>query len=47
MAAEEKAERADTMRKIVEKADVRRWFYNQLEDALRASKSQANSAATS
>jgi trehalose 6-phosphate synthase len=34
MPAIERQERAEALRTIVEKADVRRWFYDQLEDAL-------------
>jgi trehalose 6-phosphate synthase len=34
MPAVERQERAEALRAIVEKADVRRWFYDQLEDAL-------------
>jgi trehalose 6-phosphate synthase len=31
----ERKERAEALRAVVEQADVRRWFYDQLEDALR------------
>jgi trehalose 6-phosphate synthase len=34
MPAAERQERAEALRAIVEQADVRRWFYDQLEDAL-------------
>jgi trehalose 6-phosphate synthase len=34
MPAGEREQRAATLRKIVEQADVRRWFYDQLDDAL-------------
>jgi trehalose 6-phosphate synthase len=34
MPVAERQERAEALRAIVEKADVRRWFYDQLEDAL-------------
>ncbi len=34
MRSAEREQRAEVLREIVEKADVRRWFYDQLEDAL-------------
>lgn len=47
MPPEERRRRADTLRDIVTQADVREWFNAQVEDALRALKSQPKSASTS
>src|SRR5690606_4977053 len=46
MPVEERHRRAEALRQKVRGADVRRWFYAQLEDALRASSSQARNAST-
>jgi trehalose 6-phosphate synthase len=46
MAPEERRRRAEALREIVRNADVRRWFSLQVEDAIRASSSQARSAST-
>ncbi|HUF37944.1 MAG TPA: trehalose-6-phosphate synthase [Anaerolineales bacterium] len=47
MPAEERRERAEALREIVRSADVRRWFQNQVDDALRALESQASRVSTS
>jgi trehalose 6-phosphate synthase len=46
MPEEERRQRAQAMRQQVENADVNRWFYMQLEDALRAFNSQARNDST-
>ncbi len=40
MLPEEKRKRAEALKKIVMNADIRSWFYDQVDDAMRASKSQ-------
>ncbi len=40
MLPEEKRKRAEALKKIVMNADIRDWFYDQVNDAMRASKSQ-------
>ncbi|GIV80849.1 MAG: hypothetical protein KatS3mg051_0203 [Anaerolineae bacterium] len=48
MSPEERHRRAEALRQQVRSADVRQWFYSQVEDALRALSSQAkNSSASS
>jgi len=49
MPADERKKRAESMRKSIQKADIKRWFKDQLEDALRdnASKSQPKKDPTS
>jgi trehalose 6-phosphate synthase len=47
MAAEERRQRATTLRETVAHAGVRAWFYDQVNDALRALSNQENSASTS
>ena len=47
MAPQERRNRANALRAIVEKADVKEWFYAQVEDAMRSDKSQVNKASTS
>jgi trehalose 6-phosphate synthase len=47
MPAEERHQRAEALRQQVRGADVRRWFYDQVEDALRALSSQAKNASVS
>jgi trehalose 6-phosphate synthase len=47
MDRDEKQRRADNLRKQVRSNDVRRWFANQVEDALRAFESQPKKAETS
>ena len=46
MPPEERHERAEAMRKQVEGADVRQWFYRQVDDALTALNSQARNSST-
>lgn len=46
MPPEERHERAEAMRKQVQRADVRQWFYDQVEDALTALSSQAKKSST-
>lgn len=46
MLPEERHRRAESLRERVEKADVRQWFYAQVEDALRDLSTQANSSST-
>ena len=46
MLPEEKRKRAEALKKIVTNADIRDWFYNQVDDAMRASKSQAKKDST-
>jgi trehalose 6-phosphate synthase len=46
MLPEEKRKRAEALKKIVLNADIRDWFYNQVDDAMRASKSQAKKDST-
>jgi len=47
MPADERQQRAKALRAIVTKADVREWFAAQVDDALRAVKSQASNSSTS
>src|SRR3990172_9026602 len=47
MPAAERQRRAQALRAIVTKADVREWFAAQVEDALRAANSQASNSSTS
>ena len=47
MPREERHERAERLRQKVRYADVKRWFYQQVEDALRLSSSQERNASTS
>lgn len=46
MQPEQRRERAEILRERVRNAGVRQWFYAQVEDALRAASSQANSDST-
>jgi trehalose 6-phosphate synthase len=46
MPPELKHERAEALRKIVEKADIRSWFYDQVDDAMRALESQSKKDST-
>jgi trehalose 6-phosphate synthase len=46
MPSDERHRREEVLRERVIKADVRRWFYAQVEDALRAIKSQESSDST-
>jgi trehalose 6-phosphate synthase len=49
MPADERKKRADSLRKTIQKADIKRWFADQIQDALREreSKSQPKKASTS
>lgn len=47
MPAEARKTNADALRNIVESADVKQWFYTQLEDALEALSNQAKNDSTS
>ncbi len=47
MPEEERKHRADALRNIVTRTDVREWFQAQVDDALRAFSNQANSSSTS
>jgi trehalose 6-phosphate synthase len=46
MAPEDKRQRAEALRDIVKKADIRDWFYDQVDDAMRAFTSQAKKDST-
>jgi trehalose 6-phosphate synthase len=46
MAPEDKRQRAEALRDIVKKADIRGWFYDQVDDAMRAFKSHAKKDST-
>jgi trehalose 6-phosphate synthase len=46
MDRDERARRAEAMREQIKSADVKRWFYRQVEDALRAISSQSRKAST-
>jgi trehalose 6-phosphate synthase len=46
MSPEEKHERAETLQKIVKKADIRSWFYDQVDDAMQALESQSKKDST-
>ena len=47
MSAAEREQRAEALRKIVRSAGVRTWFYDQVDDALSALKSQDKKVETS
>lgn len=47
MPDEERRRRAESLRKVVQNAGVKRWFYTQVEDALRAFNGQVSAAAFS
>ena len=46
MPAEKKRERAEALQEIVKKADIRSWFYDQVDDAMRAVESHAKKDST-
>ena len=46
MPPEEKRQRAEKLRALVKKADIRHWFYDQVDDAMRAFESQARNDST-
>lgn len=46
MSPEEKHKRAEALRAIVTKADIRSWFYDQVDDAMRAFESQSKNDST-
>jgi trehalose 6-phosphate synthase len=46
MPPEEKRKRAEASRAIVKKADIRNWFYDQVDDAMRALESQSKKDST-
>lgn len=46
MPADERKTRADAMKDIVQRAGVREWFYNQVQDALTASSNQVRNSST-
>jgi trehalose 6-phosphate synthase len=46
MPQEEKRRHAEALKKIVKNADIRTWFYDQVDDAMRAFKSQAKKDST-
>ena len=46
MPPEEKRKRAEALRALVKKADIRRWFYDQVDDAVRAFESQSKNDST-
>ncbi|NDJ74936.1 MAG: trehalose-6-phosphate synthase [Chloroflexi bacterium] len=46
MQPDERRRRAEALRQQVKNADVKRWFYDQVDDALRASSSQAKKDST-
>jgi trehalose 6-phosphate synthase len=46
MPRDERQRRAEALRKQVQSADVKNWFYRQMEDALTALSSQAMNAST-
>jgi trehalose 6-phosphate synthase len=47
MPVEERRKRAAALREKVTQADIKQWFYQQIQDALSASKNQAKNAVTS
>jgi trehalose 6-phosphate synthase len=47
MPGDERRQRAEALRKTVQGAGVRTWFYDQMEDALTALNSQVKNASTS
>jgi len=46
MPLEEKRRRAEALKEIVKKADIRSWFFDQVDDAMHAFKSQAKNDST-
>lgn len=46
MAPEEKRRRAKRLRELVQKADIRSWFYDQVDDAMRAFENQSKKDST-
>jgi len=46
MPPEEKIERAKALQEIVKKADIRSWFYDQVDDAMQAFESQSKKDST-
>ena len=46
MAPDDKHERAKNLQAIVKKADIRSWFYDQVDDAMRAFESQPKKDST-
>lgn len=46
MPPEEKRARAEALRALVKKADIRTWFYDQVDDAMRAFESQSKNDST-
>jgi trehalose 6-phosphate synthase len=46
MPPDDKQERAKALRSIVKKADIRSWFYDQVDDAMRALESQSKKDST-
>ncbi len=46
MPPEEKRKRAEALRALVKKADIRSWFYDQVDDAVRAFESQSKNDST-
>ena len=46
MPPEDKRKRAETLRALVKKADIRSWFYDQVDDAMKALESQSKKDAT-
>jgi trehalose 6-phosphate synthase len=46
MPPEEKRKRAQALRDLVKKSDIREWFYDQVDDAMRAFESQAKKDST-
>lgn len=46
MPPEEKRKRAESLRALVKKADIRSWFYDQVDDAMRAFESQSKNDST-
>lgn len=46
MPPEEKRQRAEMLRTMVKKADIRNWFYDQVNDAMRAFESQSKNDST-
>jgi len=46
MPQDERHKRAETLQKIVKNADIRSWFYDQVDDAMRAFESQSKKDST-
>jgi hypothetical protein len=46
MSTEEKRKRAEALRVIVKKADIRSWFYDQVDDAVGALEGQSKKDST-